>query len=185
LGYAGITPSAALEFNIYGPNTPGIALRSNGATGGPYSATPPVNIAGGNPIGVNLNYDGTTLSLTLTDVVAGVSFSTNYVADLPSIVGTNTAYVGITAGSGGIASTQVVSNFSFVSLPILSVQTTGTNTYVFSWPAAAGGFVLQQNTVVDTATWVTVNSPITLVNDQNQVVVPITGGNKFYRLSLP
>jgi Concanavalin A-like lectin/glucanases superfamily/PA14 domain/Bacterial lectin/Bacterial Ig-like domain len=185
LGYAGITPSAGLEFNVYGPNTPGIALRANGATGGPYSATTPVNVASGDPIGVNLTYDGTTLSLTLTDAVAGVSFSTNYVADLPSIVGTNTAYVGITAASGGIASTQVVSNFFFASLPILSVQNTGTNTYVFSWPAAAGAFVLQQNTAVDTPTWVNVNSPITLVGDQNQMVVPITGGNKFYRLSLP
>ncbi|MDB6122655.1 MAG: Legume lectin beta domain protein [Pedosphaera sp.] len=185
LGYGGITPSAALEFNIYGPNTPGIALRSNGATGAPYSPTTPVNIASGDPIGVNLNYDGATLSLTLTDAVTGLSFSTNYIANLPSIVGTNTAYVGITGASGGVASTQIISNFSFVSLPRLSVQTTGTNTFVFSWLASAGGFVLQQNTAVDTASWVKVTSPVTLIDGQNQVVVPITGGNRFYRLSLP
>ncbi|EEF62342.1 LamG-like jellyroll fold domain-containing protein [Pedosphaera parvula] len=185
LGYAGIIPSAALEFNIYGPNTPGIALRSNGATGTPYAPTTPVNIASGDAIGVNLNYDGTTLSLTLTDAVAGVSFSTNYIANLPSIVGTNTAYVGITAASGGVASTQNVSNFLFVSLPGLSVQTTGTNTYVFTWPASAGGFVLQQNTTIGTGSWVNVTSPVTQINGQNQVVVPIAGGNRFYRLSLP
>jgi hypothetical protein len=184
LGYSGITPSAALEFNIYGPNIPGIALRSNGATGTPYSPTTPVNLASGDPIGVTVNYDGTTISLTLTDAVTHVSFSTNYLADIPAIVGTNSAYVGITGADGGLASTQKISNFLFLSLPKLSVQATG-GTFVFTWPGSAGGFLLQQNSDLSTSNWVNVASPITLVNGQNQVVVSPAGGNRFYRLSLP
>ncbi|MDB6111007.1 MAG: Legume lectin beta domain protein, partial [Pedosphaera sp.] len=185
LGYNGITPSAALEFNIYGPNVPGIALRNNGATGAPYSPTTPINLAGGDPIGVALNYDGATLSLTLTDTVTHVSFSTNYLVDLPSIVGTNAAYVGITGGTGGAASTQKISNFSFVSLPNLTVQPTGSGTFVFTWPGAAGGFVLQQNSDLGTTNWSSVTNAITLVNGQNQVTVPAVAGSRFYRLTLP
>src|SRR5258707_7560687 len=104
LGYNGITPSAAIEFNIYNPNTPGVAFRTNGATGVPYTPTTPVNLASGDPIGVAVNYDGATLSLTLTDAVALVSFRTNVAINLPGAVGTNVAYVGMTGADGGTAS---------------------------------------------------------------------------------
>jgi hypothetical protein len=185
LGYSGITPSAALEFNIYGPNVPGIALRSNGATGTPYSPTTPVNLASGDNINVAMNYDGTTLSLTMTDAVTSATFSTNFTADLVSILGTNSAYVGITAASGGVASKETISNFLFISLPKLSLQATGTNTFLFSWPQSAGGFVLQQTSDLTAGTWVNVAAPLALVNGQNQVVISPAGGNRFYRLSLP
>ncbi len=184
LAYSGITPSVALEWNIYGPNIPGIALRNNGATGTPYSPTTPVNIASGNPIGVALNYDGTTLSLTLTDTVAHVSFSSNIVINLPSLVGTNSAYVGLTGASGGAASKQTVSNFSFVSLPNLAVQPVG-NSFVFTWPGTAGGFVLQQSSGVANGNWSVVPNIITLANGQNQVTVTPSSGSQFYRLMLP
>lgn len=185
LGFSGITPSVGLEFNIYGPNTPGIALRVNGATGGPYSPTTPVNISSGNPIAAALNYNGATLSLSLTDLVTAATFNTNFSGDLPTLLGTNTAYVGFTGASGGVASKQIVTNFFFASLPKVSIQRTTTNTLVFAWPTLVGDFVLQQNTNLTGGTWIAVPNPVALVNGQNQVVLPPGPVNHFYRLSLP
>jgi hypothetical protein len=185
LGFSGITPSVGLEFNIYGPNIPGIAFRANGAVGGPYSPTTPVNVASGNPIAAALNYDGATLSLSLTDLVTTATFNTNFTGDLPTLLGTNTAYVGFTGASGGVASKQIVTNFFFSSLPRINFQRTTTNTFVFTWPTSVGDFVLQQNTTLNSGTWTVVPNPVALVNGQNQVILPSSPINHFYRLSLP
>ena len=115
LGYAGIAPSAALEMNIYAGSTPGIAFRVNGATGGPYSSTAPVSLPSGHPINFSITYDGATVVLSMTDTVAATSFTTNYTADLSSIVGGNTAYIGFTGASGGVASFEQISNFVFAN----------------------------------------------------------------------
>jgi hypothetical protein len=185
LGFNGITPSIGLEFNIYGPNTPGIAFRANGAFSAPYAPTTPVNIASGNPISAAVNYDGTTLSLSLTDTVTSATFNTNFTGDFPTILGTNTAYVGFTGASGGVASKQIVTNFFFTSLPRITFQPTTSNTFVFTWPTFVGDFVLQQSTNLNGGTWTGVTNPIALVNGQNQVILPPSPVNHFYRLSLP
>lgn len=186
LGYSGITPSVALEFNIYSGNTNGYALRTNGVTGIPYNRTGSLRLDGGDPIGVSLFYDGTTLSMTLTDAVAQVSFSTNVVVSIPAIVGTNSAYVGFTGGDGAAASTQKISNFFFASLPQISIQPTNGSEYLFTWPQTAGGFVLQQNSELNTTNvWTTVNAPLVVTNGQNQMTVPAPTGDRFYRLRLP
>lgn len=188
LGYNNIgSASAAVEFNIYSPNTVGIAFRTNGATGAPYSPTTPVNIASGDPIGVTLAYDGTTLSLTLTDAVAQVSFSTNWAANLPLIVNntnTATAYVGFTGADGGVLSRQVVSNFQFVSLPAIGLSKTGNN-FSLTWPSLTGAFQLQRSSDLTGGNWINVTNPLSLINGMNQVVVPATSSNQFYRLVLP
>jgi Concanavalin A-like lectin/glucanases superfamily/PA14 domain/Bacterial lectin/Immunoglobulin I-set domain len=190
LGYSGITPSAALEFNLYGPNAPattssGINFQVNGVAGAPYVDSTPVNPAGGDPIGVTLRYDGTTLWLTLTDTVAQVSFSTNYVSDLPTLLGTNTAYVGITGADGGVASTQRISNFYFAPTPVISFAETSPEVLQVSWPASAGGLVLQSSPVLVTGSWTTVTNAVTLANGENQVQISPLTGTKFYRLGLP
>lgn len=184
LGYSGITPSVGLEFNIYGPNTPGMAFRANGATGGPYPATPPLNVASGNPIGVTVHYDGTTVSCTLTDTVAHTSFRTNLVVNIPVTVGTNVAFVGFTGASGGVASYQQVSNFSFYNSPPLATHLTGGNALVLSWPASSVGFELQQTAALGTG-WVPVTNPVDLVGGQNQVTISPLTGTHYYRLVLP
>ena len=190
LGYNGITPSVGLEFNLYGPNSPsasnsGIAFRPNGATGTPYTDSTPVNPASGNPIGVTVRYDGTTVSLTMTDTVAHVSFSTNYVVNLPILLGTNTAYVGITGADGGVASTQLISNFYFAPMPAISFTGVSPGVLQLSWPASAGGLVLQSTPNLLTGSWTTVPNPVTLINGQNQVQNLPLIGSQFYRLGLP
>jgi hypothetical protein len=185
LGYSGIAPSAALEFNIYtgGTITPGLAFRANGATGAPYDSSAPVNLASGHPIAASLYYNGTTAAVTLKDTVTSGTFSTTYTADLPTLLGANTAYVGFTGGSGGVGAKQVVSNFMFTSLyPNLAIQVTSTNTVVLSWPSAGGALTLQQCSDLRVPNWGNVPNPITPVGSDNQVIIAPQGTSQFYRL---
>jgi hypothetical protein len=185
LGCNGITPSLAVEFNIYSSYGAGFAVRTNSLTGTPYNSTAPVNLAGGNPIGVSLAYDGTTLSMTLTDKVSHATFSANTLVNIVGALGTNTAYVGLTGADGGISSTQVTSNFQFASLVSLSGQTTPTNAVIVSWPNSAGGLVLQQAPVIGAA-WMIVSNPVVADGlGNNQVLVSPPAGARFYRLATP
>ena len=60
-----------------------------------------VNVHSGDILHAHLTYDGTTLTLTLTDTVTGASFITSTVINIPATVGANTAYAGFAAGTGG------------------------------------------------------------------------------------
>jgi hypothetical protein len=187
LGYSGIVPSAALEMNVYAGTTPGIAFRVNGATGGPYSSTAPVSLPSGHPINFALGYDGTTLVLSMTDTVAGTSFTTNYTVDLPSLVGGNTAYVGFTGASGGVASFEQISNFMFANQasrpPELSVQRVGGNSLLLSWPGSAAGYGLLQSS--DLTNWNVAPETVNLVGGQYQASVTASNSHLFYRLQHP
>ena len=185
LGCNGITPSLAVEFNIYSPYGVGVAVRTNSQTGAPYTSTSPVNLAGGHPIGVSLSYDGTTLSMTLTDTVTHATFATNAVVDIVGTLGNNTAYVGVTGADGGISSTQVIANFQFASLTSLSGRATGTNTAVLGWPNSAAGLVLQRTTLPGSAWTVVTDSVVLDSHGNNQVTLPAPSGTRFYRLATP
>jgi hypothetical protein len=184
LGYSGITPSFAIEFNIFAGNTVGIALRTNGVTGKPYSPTTPVNIASGDLINVTVQYASGNLQLTLQDSTAATSFTTNLVIDLPSVLGADTAYVGFTGASGATVATQQISNFSYIPLPTLAAQQNGAN-ILLSWPASIGGYNLQTRAALGAGAWQNSGAPINVVNGQNQVqIIPSPGAN-FYQLNLP
>jgi len=183
LGYFGITPSAALEFNIYSPNTPGYAFRTNGVTGAPYTVPGLVGIATSDPLNVTLTYIGGSLSMTITDAVSATTYSTTIPVNIPSVVGgTNLAYVGFTGADGGVASTQIITNFTFVSLIPLNVQKSGGNV-VLSWPTGTGGYQLESNTAINSpGTWTIVATPPVIVGNQNIVTVPAGPGTTYYRL---
>jgi hypothetical protein len=184
LGVSGITPSAELEFNVYSPNGVGYAFLTDGATGtggGVYQGTGKVGIDSGDPINVVLNYANGILAMSLSD--NGTNFSTNMVVNLPAVVGGNTAYVGFTGADGGVASTQIITNFSFVSIAPQAIQLTKTNA-VISWPSAVLGFQLQQSTNLTTGGWVNVTNPDNIANGEHQITVPLGPKNAFYRLML-
>ncbi|MGZ4961893.1 MAG: hypothetical protein ACXWC8_04990, partial [Limisphaerales bacterium] len=185
LGYGGITPSFAIEFNIYANNTVGIALRTNGVTGKPYTQTTPVNIASGDPINVTVFYANGTLQLTLQDTITTGSFSTNLTIDLPAALGAETAYVGFTGGDGSVTSTQQISNFAFLPYPTLSAQINGNGKIVLAWPASIGGYNLQTKSDLSAGTWQNSGAPITTTNGQNQVQITPVGAANFYQLNLP
>jgi hypothetical protein len=57
-----------------------------------------------------LTYDGATLTLTLTDTVTNATFTASHAIDIPSTVGSNTAFVGFTVGT---VSTQNILNWTY------------------------------------------------------------------------
>lgn len=185
-----LIPSVALAFNIYTNNVLGYALVSDGEMGGSgpifpnsYSPYSPVNLGGGDPISVNINYNGSILTLSLTDLTNGVSFATNImVGSLPSALGGNTALVGFTAATGGLASTQTISNFVFVPLPLLSENRGPGNQVVLTWPGEIGGYVLQSTKNL-TQAWTNVPPPYFSTNGEYEVTAPASG-NAFYRLAV-
>lgn len=181
LAYGGILNSAAVQFNIWG--TPGIAFNRDGNTGG-YSETSPVNIASGDPIDVVLDYDGEAIRVSLSNTVSAATFTTNLnVGSLASIVGTNVAYVGITAATGGTGSNQKISHFRYVPRPNASAVQDGNN-LVISWPATVGGYSVVGSSSV-TGSYTSVPGAIIQTNGLNQQVIANPIGNQFYRLVLP
>jgi hypothetical protein len=187
-----ITPSVELELNLYTGNgqNVGYTVLTNGLTGaaganGNYRAPGNVQINSGDPINITVNYANGQMALNFMDAVAHTSFTTNLnVGDLTQVVGTNTAFVGFTGADGGSTSIQTISNFSFTSIPPAAIQLNGTNILV-SWTGGAPGYTLQQNANLTTANWLNVTNQNILTNGLNQVTIPETRSNLFYRLVLP
>jgi hypothetical protein len=55
---------------------------------------------------VSLSYADTTLTEIITDLTTATSFSHAYAVNIPQVIGSNAAYVGFTAGTGGLTSVQ-------------------------------------------------------------------------------
>jgi hypothetical protein len=187
LGVSGITPSLELTFNIYSgaPGGVGISFGTNGGNGNPYNSTAPVNIASGDPIAVSVLYLNGVAHVTLTDTNTSDTFSASLpIGNLPAILGAPTAYVGFTGGDGSLASQQTITDFAFVPLTTLSVHSSGNN-IVLNWPAQPAGYVLQSESDISAANWQNVAAPVTQVSGQNQVTIPASTAQQFYRLSIP
>ncbi len=185
MGYTGITPSAAVEFNIYHGNSVGgigAAFSTNGIIAH-VTPTGSLDIASGDPINVTLIYANGHVSLMLTDAVAQTSFTMSTNINLPAVVGGSTAYIGFTGGAGGTTSTQTVSNFAFVNLFELTAQVSGNNIVVV-WPTGNGAYQLQQKNVLGTGGWSSVAQPVTVVGGMNQMSIPISSTQYYYRLQL-
>lgn len=121
LGYQDIPKSVAVKFNFYNYNNEG--GDSTGIyTDGEPPVTPTVDIS---PSGIQLNsgdsiqatiaYDGTTLTLTLHDLVTNDTFTTSQKIDIPQVVGDNLAYVGFTGGTGGLTASQKILIWTYAS----------------------------------------------------------------------
>jgi hypothetical protein len=104
-GTSGIGNSVAVKFDIF--NNDGEGSDSTGLfTNGTRPTIPAVDMTGsgvhlssGDVIKVHMTYDGTTLTWTITDATAGTSFTTSAAVNIPSFVGSNTAYVGFTGST--------------------------------------------------------------------------------------
>jgi hypothetical protein len=92
---------------------------------------------------VNLSYDGTTLTETITDTATNKTFTHQYAVNIPALVGSNVAYVGFGGGTGGLTATQDILSWTFntqdLGQPKGSAQTSSTST---ATPAATTTSVL-------------------------------------------
>ncbi len=184
-----ISPSAAVELNLYNadsPHVPGTNFATDGGFGS-YNPTGSVDFADtGDAIQVVLSYNGRALTETLTDLVNGNTYSTTYNnVDLAQILGSTTAYVGFSAATGGGVSTQTVSDFIFgtaaqahwVGAPGADWTTSGDwsdgNGHVIATPNSTSDVVIDESgnytlaiTSADTANLVTLTAAGADVQDE-------------------
>ncbi len=106
-GGAGIAKSVAVKFDLYnnmgeGPDSTGLY------TDGAVPTIPAIDLSktgidlhSGHVFDVGMTYDGSTLTVKETDTSTQATATQSYAIDIPSTVGSGTAYVGFTGGTGG------------------------------------------------------------------------------------
>jgi hypothetical protein len=110
----GLASSLAIKFDLSHNST---GLYTNGAipTSAGEVAITGVNLSAGNPLAVVLSYNGTTLTMTVTDTVTHGTFTNNWTINIPSVVGGNTAYVGFTAATSYWWANQDIQSWTYSS----------------------------------------------------------------------
>lgn len=119
LGYGGIGNSIAVKFDLYnnageGPDSTG--LYTNGATPTVPAidlSTTGINLHSGDVFNVQMTYNGTILTVVITDTVTKATATQSYTINIPSTIGSNTGYIGFTGGTGGNSSTQEIQSWTF------------------------------------------------------------------------
>lgn len=117
-----IPESVAIKFDLYdnggeGANSTG--LYQNGV----QPTTPAVDLTGsgidlhnGDLYDAKLAYDGKVLTLSLFDTTHPANvFTTQFTVDIPSLVGGSFAYVGFTAGTGGLTAIQEITQWTYTA----------------------------------------------------------------------
>jgi autotransporter-associated beta strand protein len=116
LGYLNITPSVAVQFELYTNNGGVGTALTTGGTIATNSSTSPVSLTSGHQIKVTLTYDGSNLLETLQDLTKGANYSRIYGGiNLESAIGSSLAYVGFSGATGSFNSKQTISSFSLTS----------------------------------------------------------------------
>ena len=131
LGFGGLAKSVAVKFDLFsnageGNNSTGLYTNGVGATvpainlgGGNCTTAAPCpspttfapgipNLHSGDVFEVHITYDGTTLTMTITDVETSATFTTSWPINIPATVGANTAYAGFGGGTGGSTAVQQI-----------------------------------------------------------------------------
>jgi hypothetical protein len=121
LGYQGIQNSVALKFDIY--NDAGEGKDSTGVYIDGAAPTLPatdlsstgITLTSGDLIHAHLVYSGSTLAVTLTDTKTGATVTNQFTVNIPTVVGSSTAYVGFTGGTGSYSATQQVTSWTYLT----------------------------------------------------------------------
>jgi hypothetical protein len=115
---APIAQSVAVKFDLV--NNSGEGTNSTGSyTDGASPSIPAVTLGGGvnlhsgDIFQVHMTYDGTTLTMTITDTATSATFTTSWLINIPAIVGGNTAYVGFTGATGVSVANQDILTWTY------------------------------------------------------------------------
>lgn len=96
--------STGLYVNGASPTIPAVDLTSSG-----------ILVGSGDTISAHMVYDGTTLTMTLTDQVVNKTFTQSWIVDIPSAVGSGAAYIGFTGSTSSLTSSQKITSWTFSS----------------------------------------------------------------------
>jgi fibronectin type 3 domain-containing protein len=118
-GNPGIPNSVAVKFDLY--SNAGEGTDSTGEYTDGASPTVPaidltntgINLHSGDVFDVTMSYNGTTLSVTITDTTTNASASQSYTVNIPQVIGGTTGYVGFTGGTGGTTAVQNIRTWVF------------------------------------------------------------------------
>jgi hypothetical protein len=119
-GTPGIPTSVAVKFDLFqnsheGNNSTGLYTNGVSPTSPATTLGGGVNLHSGDIFQVHITYDGTTLTMTITDTVTNATFTTSWAINIPGTVGGNTALVGFTAGTGGQTAKQEIISWTYGS----------------------------------------------------------------------
>ena len=99
------TDSTGLYTNGVSPTTPALDMTSSG-----------VSLLSGDVFNVHATYDGTTLTMTITDATnSSQTFTANWPINIPGTVGSNSAYLGFTGGAGGLTAIQEILDWTYIA----------------------------------------------------------------------
>src|SRR5262249_15344628 len=160
---AQIGKSMAIKFDLFsnaGEGVDSTGIYTNGAnptSAGSIDLTGTgIDLHSGDPIQVNLAYDGTTLGVQLTDTVTHATASQSYTVNIPGLTGGGrAAFVGFTGRYGGVTSTQDITRWTFTSGTViaapsgLTAQAATASSVSLSWTNNAvspTGFILDRAT---------------------------------------
>jgi len=120
LGYGAIGKSVAVKFDLYnnageGPDSTGLYLNGlNPTTPAVDMTSSGVDLHSGHVFSVHVVYDGTNLTMTITDTTnTALTFTQAWPVNIPGTVGANTAFVGFTGATGGYTANQSVLTWSY------------------------------------------------------------------------
>jgi hypothetical protein len=157
LGSQNIGKSVALKFDLYnsaGEGTSSTGIYLNGAV-----PTVPatdllshgINLHSGDTFQTQLSYDGTNLTLTITDTVTAATFTTVFPVNIPGTVGAATAYMGFTGGTGGATAIQQIVEWTYTAGAGTTPPPSATATPAFN-PPSGTTFTSPQSVTLSDAT---------------------------------
>jgi hypothetical protein len=143
MGYSGMLTSIFIKFDNYS-NVSTTQIYQNGAApadaGSLDMRAAGVDLHSQHDFRVNMNYNGTAIAMTVTDLTTNAVFSTSFTINIPAVIGGATAHVGFTAATGGAVATQEVLDWTYANLPAPTglTATNGINQVTLNWTASAG-----------------------------------------------
>lgn len=146
------------------------------------------NVSSRPPAGLSFSIDGTNYAKLSGEAVGWQYFQTNLLAGNHVLTWTYAkGPVDIPTGvpfldSGWVDQVILGPTNTVMSLPILTIALTPTNTVLVSWPAPSTGFNLQQSASLANANWVNSTNPVSVIGSQNVVLVVPSANGQFYRL---
>jgi hypothetical protein len=115
--------STLVKFDLYNNSTSTDGANLTGFYSGGVNPQPPqpeydmsasgINMQSGHLMKATLTYNGTVLMETVTDTVTGATYRNSYSANIPSLVGGNTALVGFGGSSGATSVTQNIQSWTY------------------------------------------------------------------------